>query len=284
MRRDDEEKEPVVPTLSEEEKKTVIERTAPRAAVLHEAIREEGEIELRRPVSALVWSGLAAGGSMGFSLASEGLLQAYLPNAPWRHLVVTLGYTVGFLAVVLGRQQLFTENTVTVMLPLLSRRTVRALLQVLRLWAIVLAANLLGACGFAWLVGNTGIFTPEVRAAFAEIGKAAATGAWEAIFLRAIFAGWIIAMMVWMLPSTEGAGTAVIIIMTYLVGLGDFSHVVAGSVEVLYVVVTSGDISWAGYFGQYLAPTLLGNVVGGVALVAFVNHAQVITEEAQSPQ
>jgi formate/nitrite transporter FocA (FNT family) len=102
------------PVLSEGEKEIVEERTALRAAVIHEAIREQGETELARPVVALAWSGLAAGLSMGFSMISEGLLESYLPAASWRPLISKLGYTVGFLVVILGRQQLFTENTLTV--------------------------------------------------------------------------------------------------------------------------------------------------------------------------
>ena len=120
-------------------------RSSPSGKIVYKAILTEGEEELDRPSSALFWSGLAAGLSMGFSLVSEGLLRAYLPDAPWRLLVAKLGYCIGFLIVVLGRQQLFTENTLTVMLPLLRRKDPRTLANVGRLWAVVLAANLIGA-------------------------------------------------------------------------------------------------------------------------------------------
>lgn len=165
--------ETLTPELTEGEKEIVEERTALRAAVVHEAIREQGETELRRPVLALAWSGLAAGLSMGFSMISQGLLQSHLPDAPWRPLITNLGYSVGFLGVILGRQQLFTENTLTVILPLLARRHGTTLLGVGRLWSIVLVANLIGALAIAWVIGNTGIFTPNVRGAFSMIGAAA---------------------------------------------------------------------------------------------------------------
>lgn len=268
----------LTPSLTDAEKETAAERTALRAAVVHEAIAAEGQAELRRPVSALTWSGLAAGLSMGFSLVAEGLLQTYLPEAKWRPLVSKLGYSVGFLIVIIGRQQLFTENTLTVILPLLSRRDVKTLLDVVRLWMVVLVCNLAGACAFAWVIANTVIFHSDVRRSFAEIGVAAMQGDWTAIFLRGIFAGWLIAMMVWMLPAAEGARPAIIIIMTYIVSLGGFAHVIAGSIEALYVVMI-GVASWRGYFAGYLAPTLLGNVVGGVSMVAFFNHAQVVAED-----
>ena len=128
--------------ISPFERREVEERTNISAVVVHETVREEGERELRRPPSALAWSGLAAGLSMGFSLVAEGLLHAYLPRASWTPLIDNLGYSTGFLIVILGRQQLFTENTLTVILPLLAHPSWSTLWRVARLWAIVLAANL----------------------------------------------------------------------------------------------------------------------------------------------
>src|SRR5579884_3436773 len=94
---------------------------SPAGSVVYKAVCKEGADELERPSSALFWSGLAAGLSMGFSLVTEGLLSAYLPDSHWRPLVAKFGYSLGFLIVILGRQQLFTENTLTVILPLLSK-------------------------------------------------------------------------------------------------------------------------------------------------------------------
>src|SRR4051794_15798802 len=146
------------PSLRAAEHEEVQERTAVRAGVVHEAIRKEGEGELARPSSALAWSGLAAGLSIGFSFVAEALLRSHLPDATWRPLVAKLGYSLGYLIVILGRQQLFTENTLTVILPLLIQRDARTLLNVARLWAVVLAANLAGAMLFAWLLGHTPAF------------------------------------------------------------------------------------------------------------------------------
>jgi formate/nitrite transporter FocA (FNT family) len=261
------------PQLTARERKDVEERSAPRTEVVYEAIREEGENELRRSASALAWDGLAAGLSMGFSLAAEGLLRAHLPDAAWRPLVAKLGYSVGFLIIVLGRHQLFTENTLTVILPLLQRRDRRTLKRVLRLWVIVLAANLCGALVFAWIAGHTDIFPSEARAAFAEIGHEALQGSFWTYFLRGVFAGWLIAMMVWMLPASESARFFVVVVMTWLVALAGLAHIVAGSVDALYVVTTGG-ASWPTYFG-WMIPALAGNIVGGTTLVAALGHAQV---------
>ncbi len=260
--------------LRETQRKDVEQRVAPSAAVVHETIRREGEDELRRPASALAWSGLAAGLSMGFSLVAEGLIRSYVPDVPWSPLLVKLGYTVGFLIVILGRQQLFTENTLTPVLPLLVRRDRTTLFRLLRLWVIVLLTNLIGTLVFAWVLGHTEIFSSTTRAAFAQISHETLSGDFLTVFLRAIFAGWLIALMVWLLPFAETARVGVIIIIAFLVGLGGFSHIIVGSVEVLFGV-TAGDTSWSAYFGQFLIPTLLGNIVGGVSLVAALNNAQV---------
>ena len=93
-------------------------------------------------------------------------------------------------------------------------------------------------------------------------------------FLRGIFAGWLIALVVWLLPAADYARLQIILILTYLVGLAGLAHIIAGSVEVLYLV-TTGAASWGSYFGQFMVPTLIGNTLGGVTLVAALNYGQV---------
>ncbi len=252
------------------------QRSSPSGAVIYRAVLKEGRDELERPSSALFWSGLAAGLSMGASLIAEGLLRAHLPEANWRELVSKLGYSVGFLIVILGRQQLFTENTLTPILPLLRDRTMQTLGHVLRLWAVVLLANLLGCVAAAWVAGKTVAFEADVRTQFLEIGRHAMEGSFAAHVLKGILAGWLIALMVWLLPFAETARVWVIIILSYLVGLGHFSHIIAGAVQVLYLGVV-GNTSWGQVIGNYLVPTLIGNILGGVALVAAINHAQVVS-------
>jgi formate/nitrite transporter FocA (FNT family) len=256
------------------QKKQVEERVAIGANVVYETIRREGDEELKRSNAALAWSGLAAGLSMGFSFLAEALLRSYLPDQPWRRLITGFGYSVGFLIVILGRQQLFTENTLTVILPLLLRKKLSVALQVLRLWSIVLAANLFGTFLFALVVARTKMFTPEVHQAMTEIGQAHTGQAFWLVFVRAIFAGWLIALMVWLLPVAETSRISIIIIITYLVGIGNLNHIVAGSTTLFYLVA-SGSLSLANYFANFMLPTLLGNVVGGVSLVAALGHAQV---------
>jgi formate/nitrite transporter FocA (FNT family) len=251
------------------------ERSSPSGKIVYKAILKEAEDELERPSSALFWSGLAAGLSMGFSLVAEGLLRAHLPDRPWRPLVAKFGYSVGFLIVILGRQQLFTENTLTPVLPLLRRKDLPTLRNMLRLWAVVLLANLLGAFAFAYVATREHTFEPHVQAAFKAIGHEALRHGFGTALLRGVFAGWLIALIVWLLPFAEAARIWVIILITYVVGLGQFSHIVAGAVEA-FVIAWVGEKSWLAVFANYILPTLLGNILGGVTLVAALNHAQVV--------
>src|SRR4051812_36101635 len=119
---DDDERDDDEAELVQHEAEQVMKRTGVRPHVVHEAIRREGELELRRPAGALAWSALAAGLSMGFSLVGEGLLRAHLPRASWTPLVAHFGYTFGFLFVIGARQQLFTEDTLLAVIPFFTRR------------------------------------------------------------------------------------------------------------------------------------------------------------------
>ena len=266
------------PNLSETEQREAEKSKRPRAAVVHEAVRAGGEEELNRTISSLAWSGIASGLSMGFSLVAEGLLRSYLPETHWRPLIAKLGYPFGFLIVVIGRQQLYTENTLTAMLPFMDAPSSEKLGKLLRLWAIVLVANLVGALIFAWVAGKTGAFRPEFKAAFSAIGREAQEGSFWMMMLRGVFAGWLIALMAWLIPaSNKSSEVALIGVLAYVVGLARLPHIIAGSVEVLYTVST-GETSWGAYLGHYMVPTLIGNTIGGVMLVAWLNHAQVAND------
>jgi formate/nitrite transporter FocA (FNT family) len=145
---------------------------------------------------------------------------------------------------------------------------------VARLWGVVLVANLVGALVFALVIGRTGLFRPEVHHAFHEIATRAMESGFWLTLLKGVFAGWLIALLVWMLPAAETSHVLVIIVMTWLVGVGEFAHIIAGAVEVFYLGWT-GAAGWGEIFGGFVAPTLIGNILGGVTLVSALNHAQV---------
>jgi formate-nitrite transporter family protein len=264
---------PAIHTRAEEKK--VEERLAISPSVVYETIRREGEEEFGRTSSALAWSGLAAGLSMGFYLVAKALLTAYLPHATWTPLISKLGYCVGFLIVILGRQQLFTETTLTVILPLLAKPAWAKIVSVIRMWFVILTANLVGTFIFAGVVGRFVLFEPTIRQAFIDVSREGLGSGFATVLVRGIFAGWLIALTVWLLPAADSSRVSIIIILTYLIGIGGFNHVIAGSTKMFYLIVTGG-ATWIEYVAHFLIPTLLGNIIGGVSLVAFLGHAQVV--------
>jgi formate/nitrite transporter FocA (FNT family) len=261
--------------MSAEHDQEVDDRQSPSGKEVHDAIKKEGEDELKRPSSALAWSALAAGLSMGFSFLGPGLLRAYLPDATWLPLVASLGYVLGFVIVILGRQQLFTENTLTVMLPLMEQRDRATARNVLRLWGVVLAGNLVGAALFGLVIARTEAMAPEVYVALKRMAVEAIPPSFEVSLLGGVFAGWLIALVVWLLPFAESARLWVIVIVTYVVGLAGMSHVIVGAVDASFLVA-SGGAGLGEVLRLIVLPALLGNILGGVALVAALNHAQVV--------
>lgn len=266
--------DPTNEALNSTEKKDARRREAPSAAVVYEAIRREAESELNRPLVALAWSALAAGLSMGFSLIAQALLYSYTPEAPWRPIISSFGYSIGFLFVILGRQQLFTENTLTPVLEVLRVRNLPTISGTLQLWAVVLCFNILGTAIFAGALSWFDVLDPKIDEALEAIAAKEYGHGFGTMFVRAIFAGWLVALMLWLLPFAESARVVVIILVTYVIGLAHFPHIIAGSVAALYGVFHGSYGIWEFLF-EFFTPTLLGNMVGGVMMVAAVNYAQV---------
>jgi len=263
--------------ISQREVRDVEELSAPRTPVIYEVVRRLGEEEMERPASSLWWSGIAAGLSISFSVLAEAILITHLPDAPWRPLVSHLGYSVGFLMVILARQQLFTESTITVVLPVLKELSPWLLWRMGRLWAIVLAANLAGTLIAALFCSFTPVLGPELYDGMVDVSRKLTELGGARMFFAGIASGFLIAAMVWMIPSAESAKFIVITLMTYLIAAGGFTHVVAGSFEA-YLLVIAGDWAWWQAIGKFMLPVLAGNVVGGTALFAVLSYAQVKDE------
>jgi formate-nitrite transporter family protein len=263
--------------LSKEEQSAVAEGQRPRAPVVYEIVRREGERELRRPLSSLWWSGVTAGISIGFSFLSQAALSAYLPDTTWKPAIASLGYATGFMIVILGRQQLFTENVLTAVLPVMTNRKLSWLLKMLRLWGTVLAANVAGcllfACAFAFLP----IANQETVSELIVLVRKLMENTPIEMFAKGIGAGWLIAALVWIIASTDGSEFFIIGLLTYLIALLGFAHIVAGTAEVLY-----GWLMGAIQFRQaaliFFLPTLAGNVFGGTILFSVLSYAQVRDE------
>jgi formate-nitrite transporter family protein len=247
------------------------------ALVIHEIVREQGEEELERSFRGLAWSGVAAGLSIGFSFLVQATLQARLPDTSWRPLVTGFGYATGFLIVILGRQQLFTETTLTAVIPALTRRNPHTTLLMLRVWTIVLLANLAATWVFAAIAAYPGVFLPPTVQAMVDLSARTMDGTFWHTALTGGSAGWPIGLMVWLLPDAGPSRPLIIVLLTYVIAICEFPHIVAGSVEAAYGVFT-GAATLRDYGMRFLLSTLLGNVAGGTILAALLNHAPLTGE------
>lgn len=269
--------EPPAPPFSPQDVAEIKDNSRLRTPVIYEIVRREGEEELRRPAASLWWSGVAAGLSISFSPLAQAVLEQHLPDAPWRPLVAGWGYALGFLIVVLARQQLFTENTITVVLPVIAEPSRGNLLRLCRLWTIVLAANLCGTFLAAAFCALSPGMPGELHAALLALADHAIAGSPLTLGFRAVPAGFLIAAMVWMIPSAEGAKFPVVALMTYAIAVCGFAHVVAGSTE-MFLAILAGQIGISQALFGFLLPVLLGNMLGGTALFALLAYAQVVHE------
>lgn len=261
----------------EEKKADAKEHQRLSAITVFETIRLEGEEELNRPVISLWWSGIAAGLALSTSLLAEAILYRVLAGSPAREVVAALGYSLGFVIVILSRLQLFTENTLSVVLPVLDKPSGDNLWRSARLWVVVFAANLVGTFVTAFISLKLGTTTPENTAAMLEVShKVLQQSDWTGL-VHAIPAGFFIASIVWMLPSSRGFEIFTIVAFAWLIAAGGFSHVVVGSTEV-FMLVVHGELGfWTGVT-TILLPALVGNVIGGTGLFAFLAWGQTEAE------
>jgi len=258
----------------EAEEKSVKEAAALSPKLIYEVIRRDGEEELARSKFSLMWSGIAAGMLISLSVLGEAILRTHLPDTPYRFLIENLGYSLGFLAVILSRMQLFTENTITTVLPVMHARTWHALGCMLRLWGIVLSANVVGAFAAAALFVFTPAIPGELMPAIEELSRHATGMTAGEGFWRAIPAGIIVALIVWMLPQADETAFFIILTFTWLIAAGDFTHIVAGSVE-MAVLVLQGQLGFGPAVLGFFLPVLMGNIVGGTLIFTLVAWGQV---------
>tara|TARA_B100001939_G_scaffold241336_1_gene208761 strand:+ start:318 stop:1235 length:918 start_codon:yes stop_codon:yes gene_type:complete len=260
--------------LNHHERRDARRREFPSAAVVYEAIRAEAESELSRPLPGLAWSALAAGLSMGFSFIAQALLRHYSPEMAWQTIISSLGYSMGFLFVILGRQQLFTENTLTPVLEVLRVKRMETVIRTINLWLVVLATNILGTAIFGATLVYGHVLDDSIAPALSHIAASEYSATFLETMIRAVFAGWLVALMLWLLPFAETARVGVIILVTFLIGLAHLPHIIAGSVAAFYGVF-DGTHTIGQYISDFFVPTLIGNMIGGILMVAVVNYAQV---------
>jgi formate/nitrite transporter FocA (FNT family) len=246
------------------------------AQEIHDNVLQAAQEEMNRPAWDLFWSAVTAGLTIGWSFVG-GAYAATLVAPEYRLAVSAAVYPLGFILVIIGRSQLFTENTLEPVIPVLAHPSLETLWRMLRLWTIVLGGNMLGAAAFGGLFANTAVVSPEVRESMLKLGNVLFDGSFGAQFYHAIFAGWLIALTAWLVAATSQTSAQMLLIWltTAPIAALGFRHSIAGSVEVFFVAA-SGQATWAAA-AMFILPAVIGNVVGGVTFVAMLNHGQVST-------
>lgn len=239
-------------------------------------VEKNARAELERTTRALAFSGLAGGLTMGLTGLGVATARAQLGPGALTDFISLLFYPLGFVAVIIGRAQLFTENTLYPVALILSER--KHLLNTLRLWTVVFITNMIGAALFAALAVKTGSLRPDIADKLVTLGQNAVAGEFAHIFWSGVIGGWIIALMAWIVSASHWTigQIAIVYLLTVVVGMGHFAHCIASSGEILSSV-------WSGLtspstFLWWLTAATLGNVTGGVVFVTLLNFGQVNDE------
>lgn len=233
--------------------------------------------EVKLPFKQMFFSGLAAGLSIGLSFYARAAISAQVPD---QVLIANLFYPIGFILIVIGRYQLFTENTLTPVTLVLTR--IGSIPMLLRVWGTVLVANLLGATLLAFVLANTSILAPEAADVARDIWAHAEATEWDALFFKGIMAGWLVASMVWLIHAARDTITRIflVVFMMFLIPSADLYHCIIGFCEAMYALFI-GEATFLQATGGFFLPVLLGNTVGGVLLVAILNYS--MTRDSRFP-
>jgi formate/nitrite transporter FocA (FNT family) len=252
----------------------------PSATEIYEQVAKNAKEELKRSTVSLAISGLTGGIFMGLSALGVGIALAHLGSGSTAFVVSRMFYPLGFIVVILGRSQLFTENTLYPVALVLTEP--KEIWNTLRLWATVLPSNVAGAFLFACLAGLTHAMAPEIVQAIAGLGLAAVHEPVSTIFWSGVVGGWIIATAAWLVSGSHSITGSVMIIwaLTFVVGLGNFAHCIATSGEILTAVLTH-QLPWSAY-PQWLGPAVAGNICGGVIMVTLLEYGQAILSKDNS--
>ena len=256
-----------------QKEETAVETQRLTAHEILDAATENARSELKRSWRSLALSGLAAGTTLGLTGIGVAAIRAGLGDGGWQQLLAYCIYPVGFVAVIIGRQQLFTENTLYPVVLAMDERG--HILDTLRLWVVVFVSNILGATAFAALVIHTAALKTDISAKLVGLGFDASQGTFNHFFWSGVIGGWLIALVAWMVTASHWTigQVAMIWLLTFIVGIGHFAHCIVTSCEILSAVM-AGAVSTGTYL-HWLAPATLGNIVGGVGIVSMLNYGQV---------
>ena len=246
----------------------------PSAEEIYKQVATNARQELKRSTTSLGISGFGGGAFMGLSALGAASAVALLGNSPVGRIVSSMFYPLGFIVVIIGRSQLFTENTLYPVALVLAEK--REFWNTMRLWAVVLPSNVAGAFAFSILASRTPAFEQATVDAMGQLGLNALAHPASAVFWSGVIGGWIIALAAWMVSGSHSITGSVMVIwmLTFIVGLGNFAHCIASSCEIMVAILTHR-APWIAY-PIWFFPAVMGNICGGVGLVTILEYGQVI--------
>jgi formate/nitrite transporter FocA (FNT family) len=254
--------------------------TAAQPEEIYERVQKEGRRRLSRPVLELAATALVGGFDVAFGVIAyaivAGLVDAH-SNAQLARLMGALAFGIGFVFVVVGRSELFTENFL-VPIAGLDRDDRGSWLKLGELWAAALVLNLVGGAVLALVATSGGVLPAEAQPALTSLAERLAHSGALTAFLSALVAGALMTLMTWFV---EGAAESmgVRIVMSWIVGtvivLGTFNHAIVSTIELVFGMRYGADARLGELF-QNLGLAVAGNLVGGLLLVTFARSAQAL--------
>lgn len=237
---------------------------------IYERVVAEAAHEMTKSYRRLLFSGIAG----GFSITLTFIMYASLYSATdGAAMISSLLYPIGFVYIIIGHYQLFTENTLPPVTLVLER--ISSIPAMLGIWGLVLAGNLIGGLVGAVVLAYSGIFSPAVAESAASIAMKGFEEGWWDLFFKSTVTGLIVAGVVWMDFSVDNdmARVALIYMAFLSIPVAGLYHIVVSTTEFIFLFLTADVTLFAGLF-EFALPVLLGNTVGGVLLVTVVNYYQ----------
>ncbi len=265
--------------FSKKHNKTFVEQKPQKSQQLILQHTEEAALtQLERSSKGLILSGISAGLDIGFSVLLMTVMlttfNGIFPDAVVRFLTANM-YPIGFIFVVLGRSELFTEHTTLAILPVL--QGFASIKKLLRLWVIVYISNIFGGLIFALILSYFGGSLHFLhKEAFAQIADNFIHNSWLTTLLSAALAGWLMGLLAWLVAAARETISQIFIIwiVTAAIGFAGLPHCIVGNIE-MAAAWFSGQVSFNEYL-LFLAPVTLGNAIGGVLFVGILKFSHTV--------
>lgn len=250
---------------------------------IHEILEEQIETAMQqhlRPKWNLFLSAISAGLEIGFSIflmATIYSLFAGVYHPSVLHTMLAFAYPLGFIFVIIGKSELFTEHTTLAVIPVLNGNA--SLKSLLVVWGVIFAGNLVGGSIFSYILSVISEHLGVIAAsAYGELAFKLYNHSWAVIGGSGILAGWLMGLLSWLITSARDTISRIVLVtlITTVIGIGGLHHCIVGSVEMFLAVLTSEEVTWGDYI-HVVGWATIGNTIGGVVFVAFVKFSHVTT-------